>query len=70
MPHSGARCIRIEHDSPAHFLQSHWEGAPDRRHSETHMTEVAAMIEFSVLALTLTFLFLLRTWDRGYGRRF
>jgi hypothetical protein len=26
------------------------------------------MIELGLLALTLTFLFLLRTWDRGYGK--
>jgi hypothetical protein len=27
------------------------------------------MIELGLLALTLTFLFLLRTWDRGYGQK-
>lgn len=27
------------------------------------------MLELGILGLTLTFLFLLRTWDRGYGRR-
>jgi hypothetical protein len=32
-----------------------------------HM-EGTNMIELGLLALTLTFLFLLRTWDRGYGK--
>jgi hypothetical protein len=27
------------------------------------------MIELSVLGLTAMFLLLLRTWDRGYGKR-
>jgi hypothetical protein len=40
----------------------------ERQDGAPHSAAEVAMIELSLIALTLLFLFLLRTWDRGYGK--